>query len=156
MINLVRLILSLTIPLAAGSISGALIAGDVNGWYQQIQKPDWNPPDWLFAPVWTLLYILMGIAVYLVWRLRTGRAAQTPAMVLFSLQLVLNLWWSLIFFRYRAMGWAFAEIVVLWLLIFATILAFARISKAAAWLLVPYISWVSFAAVLNYTIWSLN
>jgi translocator protein len=121
-----------------------------------LAKPDWNPPGWLFGPVWTFLYILMGLALYLIWKSSAPRALKRPAILLWSCQMGLNFLWSFLFFNQHMMAVAFYEIVLLWLLILLTIFAFARIHKVAAWLLVPYISWVSFAAMLNYTIWQLN
>jgi translocator protein len=125
-------------------------------WYQTIQKPTWNPPNWIFGPVWTTLYVMMGIALWVVWKEDTSRELKIIAFVLFAVQLLLNFFWSFIFFKLEQPGWAFAEIVVLWVAILATIFAFGQVNKAAAWLLVPYISWVTFAGILNYTIWRLN
>lgn len=136
-------------------------------WYDGLVKPAWNPPSWVFGPVWTVLYVLMGIASYLVWTSsQKAVAGQSPkathrkrvrgALAIFGVQLLLNATWSGLFFGLKHPGWAFAEIIVLWLAIVATIAAFAKISKPAAWLLAPYILWVSFAGYLNYTIWQLN
>ena len=151
-----KLFLSILIPLLTGSVAGLFTTKGVNGWYAAAQKPWFNPPNWLFAPVWTTLYILMGIALYLVWKSGTEKKLKQTAIVLFAIQLALNFAWSFIFFSLQQTGWALAELVLMWLAILATILIFGRISSAAAWLLVPYISWVSFAGVLNYAIWSLN
>jgi benzodiazapine receptor len=155
--NTAKFIIAILICEATGIISG-LIAGssDNNEWFSNINKPAWNPPASIFAPVWTLLYLLMGIALGLVWKSNAGEKQKQPAMRLFAVQLFLNFWWSIIFFRFHAAGPAFAEIVILWLTILLTIFSVARISKAAAWLLVPYISWVSFASLLSYSIWMLN
>lgn len=154
--NSLKLILSILLPLAIGALSGFFTVTGVGSWYQTIQKPSWNPPNWIFGPVWTSLYILMGIALYLVWKSDAAPALKRMAILLFSVQLVLNFFWSLIFFNQHAIGWALVEIIILWLAILVTIFVFARISNAAAWLLVPYISWVSFASILTYTIWKLN
>ncbi len=151
-----KLFLSILIPLLTGSVAGLFTTKGVNGWYAAAQKPWFNPPNWLFAPVWTTLYILMGIALYLVWKSGKEKKLKQTAIVLFAIQLVLNFAWSFIFFSLQQTGWALAELVIMWLAILFTILQFGRISSAAAWLLVPYISWVSFAGVLNYAIWSLN
>lgn len=154
--NWLKLVISLALPQVAG-LTGALFTETGEGsWYRTIQRPEWNPPGWVFGPVWTALYILMGIAFYIVWKSSADEKIKRPAMVFWVLQLVFNLCWTLIFFYAHEIGYAFAEIVVLWLLILITIFLFARISKLAAWLLVPYISWVSFAAMLTYTIWQLN
>jgi tryptophan-rich sensory protein len=154
--NWLKAIISLALPQVAGLTGAAFTVTGEGSWYRSIQKPDWNPPGWLFAPVWTTLYILMGISFYLIWKSAADKKIKTPAMVFWILQLILNLVWTIIFFYAQEIGYAFAEIVLLWLFILITNLLFARISKLAAWLLVPYISWVSFAAILTYTIWQLN
>jgi translocator protein len=155
--NIAKLIIAIVIPLAAGGMSGFLTASEIPGWYQTITKPSWNPPSWIFAPVWTTLYILMGIAFYLVWKNESVEASiKRVAIILFAVQLILNFFWSLIFFKQHQIGWAFAEIMAMWIFILLTIFAFAKVNTAAAWLLVPYICWVSFASILNYTIWKLN
>jgi len=154
--NIVKLIISIIIPVAAGATSGFFTASGVGGWYQGINKPSWNPPGWIFGPVWTTLYVLMGISLFLIWKSEIASDYKRNALILFAIQLTLNFFWSFIFFNQNQIGWAFVEIIALWLLILLTIFAFASINKTAAWLLVPYISWVSFAAILNYTIWKLN
>jgi benzodiazapine receptor len=123
--------------------------------YSRLTQPDWAPPAWLFGPVWTALFVMMAFAAWLVWR-RGGFGAQRRPLLLFLVQLVFNGLWSWLFFAWHQGGWALADIVVLWLLIAATIVGFRRTSPLAAWLLVPYIAWVSFAGVLNYTLWQLN
>jgi translocator protein len=154
--NWMKLVISIAIPLAVGGIAGLFTQPEIDKWYQTIEKPEWQPPNWVFGPVWTLLYIMMGIAMYLVWRSNGPVHKKRPAIILWIIQLVLNFFWSFIFFRQHQLGWALVEIVVLWFFILLTIFAFARISKLAAWLLVPYISWVSFASILTYTIYQLN
>lgn len=154
--NTLKLIIAIAIPLLIGSTSTFFTVTGVGSWYQTINKPSWNPPNNLFGPVWTTLYILMGVSLFLVWKSGADAGTKRKAIALFAIQLVLNFFWSFIFFDQHLVGTAFAEIVVMWLFILLTIFAFARISKLAAWLLVPYISWVSFAAFLNYTIWQLN
>jgi benzodiazapine receptor len=151
-----KLFISILIPLLVGAISGYFTSSGVNGWYEAANKPWFNPPNWIFAPVWTGLYIMMGIAFFLVWKTETYRSVKQSAVFLFAAQLILNFFWSLIFFKMQQPGWAFAEIILMWVTILLTILAFGKISSTAAWLLVPYISWVSFATVLNYSIWRLN
>jgi tryptophan-rich sensory protein/uncharacterized protein YbjT (DUF2867 family) len=141
--------------LAAAGIGGAITARSVNDWYQTLAKPSWMPPDWLFGPVWMALYVLMAVAAWVVWRRGGATAARLP-LGLFGLQLALNVGWSAIFFGLRLPGVAFAEILLLWLAIAATAVAFWRRSKLAAWLLAPYLAWTTFAAVLNASIWSLN
>lgn len=124
-------------------------------WYLGLQKPSWNPPAWLFAPVWTLLYLLMAVAAWLVWR-RGGWRQQRRPLTLFVTQLALNALWTPLFFGLHRPDWAFVTIVLLWLAISATIVAFARIQRAAAALLAPYLAWVSFATCLNFALWRLN
>lgn len=154
--NWIKLIISLALPQIAG-LTGALFTETGEGsWYRTIEKPEWNPPGWVFGPVWTTLYILMGIAFYLIWKSETPWLRKRPAMILWIIQLVFNFLWTIIFFNLHQIGWALAEIIVLWVLILAAIFAFACINKVAAWLLVPYISWVSFATLLTGTIWMLN
>ncbi|MBK6936983.1 MAG: tryptophan-rich sensory protein [Chitinophagaceae bacterium] len=154
--NTLKMIIAVAIPVIVGGLSGFFTVTGADSWYQTINKPSWNPPGWIFGPVWTTLYILMGIALFIVWKTDATGSVKKYAVLLFAAQMLLNFFWSFIFFSQQQPGWAFAEIVMLWILIFLTIFAFARINNTAAWLLVPYISWVSFAAILNYTIWQLN
>jgi len=151
-----KLIISIALPLLVGGIAGFFTNTGVDGWYAVANKPSFNPPNWIFAPVWTSLYILMGIALYLVWKDDTGKPAKQTALLLFGVQLLLNFAWSFIFFYAAAPGWALVEIIIMWVAILLTILWFGKISSLAAWLLVPYICWVSFATVLNFYIWKLN
>lgn len=154
--NIEKLAISIAIPVAIGATAGFFTVTGVESWYQTIQKPSWNPPSWVFGPVWTTLYIMLGIALFLVWKSGANDSLKRTAIRLFAVQLVLNFFWSFIFFDQQQPGWALAEIIVMWFAILFTIFAFAKVSKTAAWLLVPYISWVSFATILNYTIWKLN
>lgn len=147
--------ISLLTPLAVGGISGFFTISAIPGWYQTIQKPVWNPPNWVFGPVWTTLYILMGIAMYMIWTQPRTHLRQR-ALYLNAAQLVLNFFWSLIFFNLHAIGWALLEIVLLWGLIVWTMFAYDKVYKPAAWLMLPYIVWVTFATILNGTIWWLN
>jgi tryptophan-rich sensory protein len=128
----------------------------IEGWYATIIRPSFSPPNWIFAPVWTTLFALMGIAAFLVWKKRESNKNTRIALKIFSGQLALNTLWSILFFGLQSPEIAFIEIIILWLAIVATIIAFARISKSAAWLLSPYIAWVTFAAYLNYSIVILN
>jgi tryptophan-rich sensory protein len=141
---------------SAGIIGSVFTAKEITTWYTTLNMPMLAPPNWVFGPVWTTLFFLMGIASYLVWR--QGWECKQVKLVLgiFALQLVLNIAWSLIFFGLHSPGWALVEIVLLWLAILATIISFAKLSKPAAWLLLPYLLWVSFATYLNYAIWTLN
>lgn len=150
--NIYKLIISVLICLLAGFIGSFFTS--VSGWYFELNKPWFNPPNWVFAPVWTLLYVLMGISLYLVWI--KGIKNAKIGLSLFGIQLFLNALWSIIFFGLQAVLFAFIEIIVLWVFILLTIIWFYRISKSAAYLLTPYIVWVSFAAALNYWILLLN
>jgi translocator protein len=128
---------------------------DTGAWFRALEQPAWAPPDRVFGPVWTVLYTLMGIAAWLVWRARGFRGAPT-ALGLFLVQLVLNVAWSGLFFALQRPDLAFAEIVVLWAAIVATVVAFWRVRPLAGALLLPYLAWVTFAAALNFAIWRLN
>lgn len=151
-----KLIISIAIPLAVGAVAGLFTSSGVDGWYANANKPSFNPPNWIFMPVWTTLYLLMGIAMYLVWRSDVNRELKRTALTFYAIQLTLNFFWSFIFFEMKQPGWAFAEIILMWLMIVATIIWFRKLSPTAAWLLLPYLAWVSFASVLNYSIWQLN
>lgn len=151
-----KFIIAVLIPLAVGSLAGYFTASSVNGWYTTLVKPSFNPPNWLFAPVWTSLYIMMGIALFLVWNSGAAEDVKRTAVTLFIVQLVLNFLWSFVFFYAQQPGWALVNIILMWIFIFLTILWFGKISSLSAWLLVPYICWVSFATVLNFAIWKLN
>jgi tryptophan-rich sensory protein len=140
---------------AAAAIGSLFTAPSIPGWYAGIVKPSWTPPGWLFGPVWSLLYLMMGVAAWLVWRKAGFHAAALP-LALFCLQLLLNARWSILFFGLRSPGTALLEIVFLWGAILATTLAFFRHSAPAGWLMLPYLAWVTFAAALNASIWHLN
>ena len=152
--NIVLAAASILFCVTVGGISGFLTSDAITSWYVGIQKPLWNPPNWIFGPIWTLLYILMGCSLFLI--LKTAASNKRLALALFLTQLALNFFWSPIFFNLHELGWALLTIVALWGLIIITIFAFATIHKTAAWLLVPYVCWVSFAALLNLSIWQLN
>jgi len=154
--NLGVLALFVLLPLAVGFASGMSTVEGVRTWYQEIAKPAWTPPDGVFGPVWTALYISMGIAAYLAWRRGPAGPSRRRALTLFVLQLVLNGLWSVLFFGLRSPGLAFAEILVLLALIALTVRAFYARARPAGWLMTPYLAWVAFAAVLNFTIWRMN
>ncbi len=137
---------------AAAAVGGLFTPGE---WYAQIKKPTWNPPSWIFGPVWTVLYTMMAVAAWLVWR-HNGWTTQLRALGWFLVQLGLNALWSPLFFGLNNLGLAFAEIVLLWLAILVTFRAFSSANRFAGALLLPYLAWVSFAAVLNFTLWQLN
>jgi tryptophan-rich sensory protein len=142
----------LALCLAASSTALFVSTG---GWYADLHKPSWNPPSWIFGPVWTLLYVMMAVAAWLVWR-EGGWKTQGRTLGLFLLQWLLNALWTPLFFGMYRSGLAFAEIIMLWSVLAATLRSFWRVKKAAGVLLVPYLAWVSFAALLNFTIWRLN
>ncbi len=139
---------------ATGAIGG-LASINAAGFYGQLVQPSWAPPAWLFGPVWSVLFVLMGIAAWLVWREHGFRNARS-ALTLYAVQLVVNALWTWLFFAWHLGAVAFAEIILLWLLIAATIAMFWRLHRGAAALLAPYLAWVSFAAALNFTLWRLN
>jgi benzodiazapine receptor len=153
--NLLILSACIALPLAVGGLSGYLTVGGLAEWYVNLKKPAFNPPGWIFGPVWTLLYALMGVSLYMVIK-SVNHELKTAAYAVFAVQLALNFWWSFIFFNSRELGWALFEILVLWVAILALILLFYRISKPAALLQIPYLLWVSFATILNATLWWMN
>jgi len=140
----------------AGVIGSLFTTPSLPGWYAGLVKPSFNPPAWVFAPVWTTLYAMMGLAAWLVYEKGRKRPEVKKALTVFAVQLVLNTLWSIVFFGAHRLLGAVVVIVLLWAMILWTILLFHRISKAAAWLLVPYILWVGFASVLTVAIWGLN
>ena len=147
-----KLIVSIIFCQLAG-ITGSIFTGDSLGWYYALNKPFFRPPDWLFAPVWIILYALMGISMYLLWRRGFVSNDSKYALVIFVLQLVVNTAWSFVFFGERSIGGGLVVILILWIMIFLTIFAFYRINTSAAYLLVPYLIWVSYASILNLSIW---
>lgn len=147
----ISLVVFLALSFSASALGAFFQPGD---WYAALEKPSWNPPSWVFGPVWTVLYVLIAVAAWRVWT-RWGREASL-AITVWGVQMVLNALWSYLFFGVRQPGLAFGEIVLLWLAIAATIWLFWRRDRIAALLLTPYLAWVSFAAVLNFTIWRLN
>jgi len=152
--QLLALLAWLAVSFTAAGL-GALASVNAGAFYQQLLRPSWAPPGWLFGPVWSVLYLSMGIAAWLAWRER-GLRAMGGAAVLFLSQLAVNALWSWLFFAWREGGLAFAEVLILLTLIAATVLAFWRIRPLAGALLLPYLGWVAFASVLNYATWQLN
>jgi translocator protein len=146
----------LAVCLLAGILGGAVTAQSISEWYPLINKPSWNPPSWIFGPVWTTLYVLMAMAAWLVWRQGMRFSGVKLALILFFVQLALNALWPFVFFGAHEIGLAFLNIMLLWAVLALTISAFFSISMWAGLLMLPYIAWVSFAAFLNYTIWQLN
>jgi translocator protein len=146
------LLISLLLAFSAAALGSGFAPGE---WYAGLTRPAWTPPDWLFGPVWTVLYSAMAVAAWLVWR-RAGFTHGRMALSCYGLQLALNAAWSWLFFGLQRPDLAFAGISLLWLAILATMIGFARIQALAAWLLAPYLIWVSFAAILNLELWRLN
>lgn len=149
------LVVVVVVTFAAAGIGSVFTSGSVSEWYPSIEKPSWTPPGWIFGPVWTALYTLMAVAAWVIWR-KEGWAGARAALVLYAVQLALNAAWSPLFFGLRMPGVAFAELVVLWMAIIATAVAFWKKSPLAGALLVPYVLWTTFAAALNLAIWRLN
>jgi len=156
-IQIIKLVVSLAICFGTSGLGAVFVTGDsIDNWYSQLQKPDISPPDWVFGPVWTILYLLMGISVFLVWNKGLHCPKVKLAIGLFLVQLALNAIWTPLFFGFHLILPAFIEIVLLWSAILATMLAFKRISTVAGILLLPYLIWVSYAVILNGAIWYLN
>ena len=150
-----KLIFAILISQLAGIIGSLFTITSTNSWYTTIIKPSFNPPNWIFGPVWTLLYLLMGISLYLILTTKKSKNRKI-GLYLFFTQLVLNTLWSILFFGLQSPLFAFIEIIILWLAILLTIIYFYKINKKASYLLIPYILWVTFAAILNLSIYSLN
>ena len=150
------LVIAIVLCELSGIIGSLFTVSAVREWYPTLVTPSFAPPSWVFGPVWTTLFALMGVAAWLVWEKGMKRQNVKVALGIFLVQLILNTAWSILFFGLHAPGGALVEIIFLWAAIVAAIIAFAKISKPAAWLLAPYILWVSFAAYLNYAFWVLN
>lgn len=153
--NIPLLVLSVAICLGAGVLGSFFTFSVIPTWYASLIKPSFSPPNWIFGPVWTTLYILMGVSLYLVARVK-GKGGRGKAITIFGIQLLLNAIWSIIFFGMKNPGLAFIDILALWIAIILTIKSFSKIYKLGSYLLIPYLLWVSFAAILNYNIWILN
>lgn len=154
-INWKQLIISLLVCQLAGLVGWIFTSSSVNDWYAGLNKPVFNPPNWVFAPVWTTLFLLMGISLYIVWNSK-DKKNKKGAVEMFSAQLLLNIGWSVFFFGIKEPLFAFIELLFLWAFIMLTMARFYRVSKTAAYLLLPYLLWVTFAAILNVAIAALN
>ena len=154
--NIPKLAASIMFCLFAGLVGSFFTSPAIPGWFATLVKPAFSPPNWIFAPVWTILFVLMGISMYLVWNKGLQNRDVRISLFIFDIQLVLNVLWSFLFFGLRSPFYAFVEIIILWVVIAFTIQNFLKISRTAELLLVPYILWVSFAAILNFYIWNLN
>ncbi len=154
--NTFKLIIAIVVSELAGVIGSLFTVSAIPTWYAGLVKPALNPPAWVFGPAWTTLYFLMGVAAFLIWKNGWERKDVRMALGVFGIQLFLNAIWSIIFFGLQSPALALVDIVLLWLAIVWTMLVFYKISKPAAYLLIPYLLWVSFASYLNYSIWMLN
>lgn len=154
--DLKKLATSLTICLSAGGVGSLFTFQSLNTWYSTLIKPGFTPPNWMFEPIWTILYIMMGISLYIIWNKPMVKKSKRLPYFLFSIQLALNSAWSAFFFGLRSIVGGLIIISCLWLAILGTIYKFHKISRTAAWLLAPYLAWVTFACALNYVIWKLN
>lgn len=153
--NIIKLIVALAVSLLAGAIGGLFANPALNTWYMTLAKPSFTPPNGLFVPVWIILYILMGVAAYLIWKEGVSNKMIKNALLIFLFQLVASVFWPIIFFGSHAVGLAFMEIISLWCAILATILSFYEIKRLAAYLMILYILWMTFMAILNYGLWRL-
>jgi len=153
--NVFKFIIAVAIPEVVGGISGFLTFESIKNWYSTLHKPVFNPPNYIFGPVWTILYFLMGISLYIIWQQPTGEK-RTRAIWFFSLQLFLNFCWSIIFFTLQRPDFSMIEIVLLWLAIVTMIVTMRQVKPLAGYLQIPYLLWVSFASALNFSIWLLN
>lgn len=155
--KITRILTVVVTCLAIGYFSGIVTRSSIATWYPTLIKPSFNPPNWIFAPVWSMLYVMMGVAAGLVWsKIESDKEAVKKALVVFAIQLALNALWSYLFFGLHNPLLAGLEIIILWLMIYETYIQFAKINKIAGYLLIPYLLWVSFATVLNGSIWWLN
>jgi tryptophan-rich sensory protein len=152
----IKLILSILISQLAGLIGAVFTSPSIPTWYATIVKPSFNPPSWVFGPVWTTLYTLIGISLYLVIKDGIDSKEKKTALIVFSVHLILNSLWSILFFGMKNPFLAFLEIILLWIMIVYTMLLFKRIDQKTVYLLTPYLLWVSFATILNFSIWRLN
>ncbi len=155
-LDLVKLIISIILCQLAGLIGSLFTGSSIQTWYVTLKKPVFAPPNWLFAPVWTILYLLMGIAAYLIWRRGFDQPQVKTALSLFAVQLILNALWSPVFFGLRSLLAGFIVIVILWIAILLTIIRFSKLSTIAGVLMIPYLLWVSFATIINYSLIVLN
>jgi translocator protein len=154
--NYKRLAISLILPQLAGFIGSFFTVSAIPNWYATLQKPSFSPPNWLFGPMWILLYCLMGVSVYLVWQKIEEDKKAKKAVWLFWIHLVFNAIWSIVFFGLQNPSLAFANLFIIWILIIALMIIFWKINKNSTYLLIPYLLWVSFAGILNFFIWRLN
>ena len=150
-----KLICSIALPLSVGSFAGIYTAKAVPVWYAALNKPSFNPPNWLFGPVWTVLYLIMGISLFLIWKQKSSKA-RNWAILVFFIQLALNFAWSFIFFYFNQIGYALVDIILLWLSIVVMLFLFYKSNRIATFINIPYLLWVSFASLLNFSYYLLN
>lgn len=155
-LKIIPLFFSISVCFLAAAVGSVFTTGAINTWYVTLNKPFFSPPNWIFGPVWTLLYLLMGVSLYIFWNTKTNIKKKHLGLSLFIVQLALNALWSILFFGLKSPTAAFVEIILLWLAIFLTIKYFLQLSKVAGRLLIPYLVWVSFATILNLSIVLLN
>lgn len=154
--NFIKLLIAIIIPQFVGLTSGLFTIASIPTWYAGLTKPTFAPPNWLFAPAWTTLYFLMGLASYLVWQKGWRKKQVKIALYLYGGQLILNFFWSILFFGLKSPLLALIGIIILWVMILLTLIKFYRVIKLAGYLLIPYLLWVSFASVINFSILVLN
>ena len=154
-VQIFKLVASLILTLGVGAIAGIFTSSAVTGWYATLHKPSFNPPDWLFGPVWTVLYIIMGISLFMIWNLEPSKE-RNIALLLFMVQLIVNFCWSFIFFHFKLIGPALIDIIILWISLVVMLILIYMIKPLAAYINIPYFLWVSFASVLNGAYYFLN
>ena len=153
--QLIKLVASLLLPLAVGGIAGIFTTEAIPGWYASLNQPSFNPPNWVFGPVWTMLYIILGFSLFLIWKLPSGKE-RNQAIIVFMVQLIFNFCWSFFFFYFKMIGLALLDIVVLWIMIVAMLVRFYKLKPVAAYINIPYLLWVTFATALNIAYFFLN
>lgn len=153
--NVIKLAISILLPLSVGAVAGMFTSQAVPTWYASLNRPSFSPPNWVFGPVWTTLYVLLGFSFFLIWK-ESPSKGRNSAIIVFSIQLLLNFAWSFIFFYFNFIGAALLEIILLWISIIAMIYLFYKIKPLAAYLNIPYLLWVSFATILNAGYYFLN
>ena len=153
--QLIKLVASLLLPLAVGGIAGIFTTEAIPGWYASLNQPSFNPPNWVFGPVWTMLYIILGFSLFLIWKLPSGKE-RNQAIIVFMVQLIFNFCWSFFFFYFKMIGLALLDIVVLWIMIVAMLVRFYKLKPVAAYINIPFLLWVTFATALNIAYFFLN
>jgi len=153
--EVIKLLVSIILPLGLGAIAGMFTSQSVSEWYETLNRPSFNPPNWIFGPVWTTLYILMGISLFLLWKQDVSKE-RNRAIIVFLIQLLLNFCWSFIFFYFNLIGIALVEIILLWISILMMLVLFYKIRPVAAYINIPYFIWVTFATILNASYYFLN